>query len=319
MSNTTYGTDGLIATTLKHYIKTLEDNIFTSQVLLWILKTAGRVVNIQGGTHIVQPLLYAGANNKGSYSGADTFTTEANTGISAAEFPWRQYYGLFSIEGIERAKNQGAPAIIRLLEARLKQLEMTISEEMEAMLFGDGSGNAQKDFYGLGAIIDSSNPAWGNFGGIDRSVAANAYWKATETAVDTVMTLAHMSTLYNDVSNGKDQPTNMLTTQTLYEKYEGLVQANLRHEQTKMGDAGFQNLMFKGAPLAFSDNVTSGELLAINIKYITLNTLSGVWFKPSELAQPTNQDVFYKHLLCYGNLVASNCKRQGKATGLTAA
>ena len=90
MANTTYGTDGLIATTLKHYIKTLEDNIFTSQVLLWILKTAGRVVNIQGGTHIVQPLLYAGANNKGSYSGADTFTTLANTGISAAEFPWRQ-------------------------------------------------------------------------------------------------------------------------------------------------------------------------------------------------------------------------------------
>ena len=316
MANTAYGTDGLMATTLKHYIKTLEDNIFNSAVLLWILKTAGRVINIQGGTHIVQPLLYAGSANKGSYAGNDTFTTAANTGISAAEFPWRQFYGLFSIEGIERAKNLGAPAIIKLLEARLKQLEMTISEEMEAMLFGDGSGNAQKDFYGLAAIIDSSNPPWGNFGGIDRT--NYAYWRATETALGGALTLTAMSKLYNDVSNGKDQPTNILTTQLLYEKYEALLQTNLRHEDTKMGDAGFQNLMFKGAPMAFSDNVTAGEMLAMNVKYITLNTLSGVWFKPSELAQPTNQDVFYKHLLCYGNLVASNCARQGKLTGATA-
>lgn len=316
MSNSDYGTDGLLATTLKHYVKRLEDQIFTSQVLLWILRSAGRVVNIEGGEKIVQPLMYAKAQNKGSYAGNDTFTTLGNTGLSAAEFPWKQYYGLISIEGIELAKNKGPAALLRLLETRLKQIEMTISEEMEAMLFGDGSGNAGKDFHGLAAIIDASNPSWGNLGGIDRS--ANAYWQATETAVGGALTLALMSTAYNDVSNGKDQPTNILTTQTLYEKYESLLQTNLRHEQTEMGDAGFQNLMFKGAPMAFSDNVTSGEVLFMNIKYLELNTLSGVWFKPSDMMQPVNQDVFYKTLLCYGNLTVSNSKRQGKLTGATA-
>jgi hypothetical protein len=315
--NTDYPADGLVATTLKHYVKSLEDNVFTSRLLMWILKSAGKApVNIDGGEKIVQPLMYAKANNKGSYAGSDTFTTLANTGITAAEFPWKQYYGLISIEGIELAKNQGSAALLRLLETRMKQIELTIGEEMEAMLFGDGSGNAGKDFYGLGAIIDSSNPSWGNLGGIDRSTYD--YWQASETAHNTTLTVAVMRTKYNDVSEGADQPTNVLTTQTLHEKYEALIQANQRFTDSRMADAGFQNLMFSGAPIAFSPNVTAGEVLFLNTKYLELNSLSGTWFKPSDMMQPTNQDVYYKHLLCYGNLTVSNCKRQGKITGATA-
>lgn len=316
MANTDYGTDGLLTTTLNNYRNKLEDNVFGSKVLLWILKSAGRIENLDGGEKIVVPLMYAAAPNKGSYSGSDTFTTEANTGISAAEFPWKQYYGLFSIEGIEMAKNSGKAALLRLLDARVTQLEMTMADQIDAMLYGDGSGNAGKDFHGLGAIVDSSNPSWGNLGGIDRSTYS--YWQASESALGGSLTLAAMRTRYNTVSEGKDQPSNILTTQTLYEAYEGLLQSGVRHEDVKMGDAGFQNLMFKGAPIAWSDQVTSGEMLFLNMKYITLNTLAGVWFKPSDLKQPTNQDVFYKHLLCYGNLVVSNCSRQGKITGATA-
>lgn len=315
MANTDYGTDGLIATTLKNYRSRLEDNVFTSKPLLWILKTGGRVVDQEGGEKIVQPLMYAEAPNKGSYSGSDVFQTNDNDGISAAEFPWKQYYGLLSIEGIEIAKNKGRAALLKLLQTRVTQLEMTISEQMEAMLYGDGSGNAGKDFYGLGAIIDSSNPSWGNLGGIDRSTYT--YWQAQETDVGASnLALADMRTMYNDTSEGNDHPSNILTTQAAFEAYEGLLTSNIRYEDTAMGDAGFQNLMFKGAPITFSPNVTAGEMLFLNIKYLELSSLSGVWFKPSDLMQPTNQDVYYKNLLCYGNLTVSNCKRQGKLTGI---
>lgn len=315
MANTDYGTDGLLATTLKKYIPTLADNVFSSKPLLWILKNAGRVVNVDGGEKIVQPLMYAESPNVGSYQGSDVFTTDANTGISAAEFPFRQFYGLFSITGIERAKNSGRQALLKLLDSRAKQLEMSMSERLEAMLFGDGSGNAGKDFYGLGAIIDSSNPSWGNLGGIDRSTYS--YWSAQETAVGAAnVTLAGMATMYNDCSEGVDQPSNIIATQNGYEAYEALLTDNIRYKDTEMGDAGFQNLLFKGAPITFSPNVTAQEMLFLNVKYLELNSLASVWFKPSEMLQPTNQDAFYKHLLCYGNLTVSNCKRQGKLTGL---
>ena len=306
-----------MTTTLKAYRSTLVDNIFKSKILLWILQAAGRIENQDGGTAIVQPLMYKAAPNKGSYSGSDVFETAAPTGLTSAEFPWRQFYGLISIEGIEMAKNQGRPAIMRLLATRLKQIEMTISEELETMLWGDGSGNGQKDFYGLAAIVDSSDPAWGDFGGIDRTASTGAYWRAKETDPSTTLALTQMRTMYNDVSEGNDHPSNILTTQVLYEAYEALVAASLQVEDTKLGDAGFQNLMWKGAPIAFSSDATTGEMLFLNMQYIHLSKLSGVWFQASELQQPTNQDVMYQHLKLYGNLNASNCARQGKLVGLT--
>jgi hypothetical protein len=315
VANTDYGTDGLLATTLKKYIPTLADNVFSSKPLLWILKQGGRVVNVDGGEKIVQPLMYAEAPNVGSYQGSDVFATDANTGISAAEFPIRQFYGLFSITGIERAKNSGKQALLKLLTARAKQLEMSMSERLEAMLYGDGTGNANKDFFGLGAVIEVSNPSWGNLGGIDRDTFA--YWQAQETDENGSLVIATMATTYNNCSEGVDQPSNIISTQDAYEQYEVLLEDQVRYTDTKMGDAGFQNLLFKGAPMTFSPNVTTGEMLFLNIKYLELNSLAGVWFKPSDLLQPTNQDAFYKHLLCYGNLTVSNCSRQGKIYGIT--
>lgn len=317
MANTDYGTDGLLATTLKHYIPRLEDNVFSSKPLLWALRSAGSIDNQDGGEKLVQPLIYAEARNKGSYTGSDVFTTEQNEGISAAEFPIKQYYGLVHFTGIELAKNRGRSRLISLMEARLQQLEMTMAENIEAMLFGDGSGNAGKDFDGLGAIVDSANPSWGNLGGIDRSTYS--YWSANETALGGDLTVAALRTMYNDCSEGNDHPSIIFTTQTLFEAYEELMQDNVRHMKVDMGDAGFQNLMYKGAPVTFSDNVTSGEVLFLNLKYINLMKFSGVWFKPSDLLQPVNQDAWFKHLLCYGNMLVSNCSRQGKITGATAA
>lgn len=306
-----------MTTTLKAYRSTLVDNIFKSKILLWILQAAGRIENQDGGTKIVQPLMYAAAPNKGSYSGSDVFTTAPPTGLTSAEFPWRQFYGLISIEGIEMAQNQGRPAIMKLLATRLKQIELTISEELETMLWGDGSGNGQKDFYGLKAIVDSSDPPWGDFGGIDRTASTGAYWRAKETDASGALSLTNMRTMYNDVSEGNDHPSNILTDQERYEDYEALLAAKLQIEDTKMGDAGFQNLMFKGAPMAFSDDATSGVMLFLNMQYIFLTKLSNVWFQASELQQPTNQDVLYQHLKLYGNLNASNCARQGQLRGLT--
>ena len=315
MSNSTYGTDGLLATTLKRYAPRLEDNVFSSKPLLW---ATGAIVNEDGGEKLVEPLIYAEAPNAGSYSGTDVFATAANTGISAAEYDWRQYYGLVHFTGIELAKNQGRAKLLSLMEARMQQIELTIAENIDEMLFGDGSGNSTKDFIGLAAIISATDPSWGDLGGIDRT--ANAYWRAktkTSTVAHT-LALADMANVYNSASEGNDHPTNIFTTQTAFEAYEALLTPNLRFQDAEMGDAGFQNLMYKGAPITFdeyADVASSTEADApmwfVNFKYIKLKTLSGVWFKPSDMLQPTNQDTFYKHLLCYGNLITTNASRQG--------
>lgn len=308
MSNPNY--DALIATTLKHYIPKLADNIFQAKVLLHILQANGRIKNFTG-TQIVQPLLYAQSPNVGSFSGADTFATSDETGISAAEFPFRQFYGLLSFEGITLAKNSGKEAVLSLMDSHMAQLEMTMAESLNTMLFGDGTGNTNKDFYGLKNVV-AQNDTWG---GIDRS--ANAYWEANTDATASALTLPLMRSSYMDATEGNDQPTNILTTQAIYEGYEGLLQDNVRYENTDMGDAGFVNLMYKRAPVAFDRACTASYMYFLNVKYLTLAKLNNVWFTPSDWLQPVNQDKKFKHVLCYGNLVSSNNSRQSVLTALT--
>jgi hypothetical protein len=69
-----------------------------------------------------------------------------------------------------------------------------------------------------------------------------------------------MNNAYNTVSVGNDHPDVVLTTQTLYEKYEALLQPNLRYTDTKTADAGFQNLLFKASPVMYDVSCTSGVM-----------------------------------------------------------
>lgn len=314
MSNPTFGTDGLLATTIAHYIPRLEDQVFGQKVLLWILRQADRIKSFTGHS-IVQPLMYAEAPNVGSYADADTFDDDPNTGLSAASFPWRQFYGSVKFTGIELGKNSGREAVLSLLEARMAQLEMTMASALNVMLFSDGAGNSNKDFFGLSAIVSDADPSWGDLGGIDRPT--NAYWKAYVDAAVGAMTLAVLRTGYNTPSEGVDQPTNIITTQNIFELYEALMESNIRYTNTVMGDAGFQNLMFKGAPMVFDRDCTAEAMYFLNVKYLTLAKLNNVWFDVSDWLVPVNQDVKYKNIKLYGNLVPSNCARQGVLQGIT--
>ncbi len=333
MSNSDFGTTGLIATTIERWIPTLVEQIFTSKPLMFALKSAGAIQDEPGGTSIVQPIIYAEADNVGSYADYDVFATDPNLGISAAEFPWRQFYGLFHYSGIEAAMNSGKEAMLNLLEARGKQLRLSMAEEIERQLFDDGSDNSGKDFDGIAAIVSASDPSWGDLGGIDR---ANTYWRATEKdhAGDDGSTSGllqkNMTNVFNTVSNGSEHPNVLLGTQEALELYEAELAPLLRFEDAKFADGGFQNFLFKGVPFTFSEHAdrafTNNSIAAaedpiwfLNLDYIHLKKLASVWFKPSPPKSPVNQDAEYVSILCYGNLTTSNPSRQGVLYSVTVA
>lgn len=308
--NTAFPADGLIATTLQHYRRKLEDVIFGSKPLLWIIKNQG--IETQHGRSIVQPLLYAGISSKGSYDDDDTFVAPSRVGLTAAEFGWRHYYASIFFTGPELAQNSGKEQILSLVKARTMQAEMDVSADLNVQLFSDGTGNSNKDFVGLAAVVDDGN----TYAGIDRSDALNTFWRSTVDATAEAVGLGPMRSLYNTVSEGNDQPTNIITSQAGFEAYEALLTDNIRYEDTKMGDAGFQNLMFKAAPIVFDrDNSTGMYFLNMNhIKFVNLN---GRWFDWSDWLVPVNQDAKYKNLFLSGNLTCTNAARQGVHTGFT--
>ena len=313
MSNPNF--DQILSTTLKNHLPKLEDNVFSARPLAFFLKESGNIRTIDGGAKIVLPLIHALNNSSGSYSGVDPLTTTAAAGITAAEYDWRQFYVTITISGIEEAQNSGTEALIDLLEAKTMQAEETITEKFDIMFFADGTGNSGKDWFGLGNLV-KAHPNDTTIGGINPQ--SNAYWASNRTALGGPLTVAAMTTLFNTCSVGNDKPNVILTTQTLFEKYEALLQPQARYTDMKAADAGFQNLMFKGTPVTYDVNTVAGDVFFLNSKYLRLVGHKDVWFKPTPFVRPENVDARFAQILCYGQLTASNRKRQGVLTGATA-
>ena len=306
--------DALLSTTLANYRDKLTDNVFTARPLTYWLSDKGRIRTESGGTKIVEQLIYGQNDTVKSYSGYETLSLTPQEGISAAEYDWKQYGASIAISGIEEAKNNGEHAIVNLLEAKIMQAEESMREGFNQMFFGDGTGNSGKNWNGLGNLIESGNTV----GGIDSSAVGNEFWRSYEENTAGALTLLQMATAYNSVSVGNDHPDLILTTQTLFEKYESLLQPQLRYTDTKTAEAGFQNLLFKGAPIMYDVHAPAGTMYFINSKYLKLVGHSDKWFAQTDFVRPENQDARFALIMCYGNLVCSNRKKQGKLTAKTA-
>ena len=314
MPNANY--DTILSTTLANHMPKLVDNIFSARPFVYFLKQAGQIRTISGGSKIVLPLLYAQNGTAASYSAYDSITTTAQTGITAAEYNWKQYAATISISGIEEAQNNSEEQIINLLEAKTFQAEESITEKFDEMFItSDGTGNSNKDWLGLAKLVKDS--ASTNIGGINQ--ATDTWWAPGHKNITAgALTLAQMRTAYNTVSVGNDQPNVILTTRTLFEKYEDLLQPQERFMDSKTADGGFQNLLFKGAPIVYDNYVVAGDVYFLNTKYIRLVGHSDTWFKPTPFVRPNNQDARFAQILCYGELTISNRARQGVLTAKTA-
>lgn len=311
----------LLSTTLKKYRKTLVDNIHKSNAVFYYLKEKGNIKELDGGERIVVPLMYGKNTTAASYSGYDTLDVTPQVGIDSAEFNWKQYSVSITIDGKSERQNLGSSKIIDLLEAKTKQARMSLTEQLSTGLFSDGTGNGSKDLTGLQAMV----AATGTYGGINSLV--NTWWAAGVESTSEALGLPKMRTGFNTASmGGKDTPDLIVTTQTLYEKYEGLLTAvsasnvagsmQFRAEGTKkLGDGGFQVLEFKGTPIVWDELCPSGTMYFLNTNHMNLSVHKDANFEVSNFVKPENQDARVAQILFMGNLT---CDRRASFYKLTA-
>lgn len=307
--------DALISTTLQKYRPKLEDNIFKDLPLLFWLKEGERIERVDGGEKLVEPLLAGQNTTAGSYAGYDSLVSTPQEGITSAVYDWRQFAVTVAISGIEEAKNSGESRVISLLEAKIEQAEDTASEKFNEMFYADGTGNSSKDWLGLRALIPD-NPATGTLGGIDRSDSQNAFWRPNVESTVEALTISRMSVMYNNCSKGrqKSKVDIIPTTQTLWEKYESLLQPQLRYEDTKLADGGFQSLVYRTAPVVWDEYCQSGTMYFLVSRAVRLKVHSDKWFSPTPFEKPHGQDARYSQILSYGNFVTRASRNLGKLT-----
>ena len=333
--------DELLTSTMHNVRGTYTDNIFKKNPLLEHLLSGGRVQIKDGGYEIIEPLLYA-EGQADTYGEWDVLKVKPTDSLTAARFPWKQWFSTIIISGLDEAQNSGREQRINLLETKIKQSEMTMRKKMAKMLYGTYiSAVPANDWLSLDAVIDSVTPV----GGIDPAV--DTWWKSYEAAVGAVdaagLETAIRTAVMTTSDNGSDQVDIIITDPATYAFYESTLTPQVRYTDTDKANLGFRNLLFENVPIMWDAECPAGTMYGINSEYLGLAIHKDRNFKQSpfsaglsgSVSAPAtgNQtaggavgvttaealDARVSFITTYGNLTVRNRSKHFKLTGIAKA
>lgn len=345
-SQNTINYDSLLSTTLFNYRDKMVDNIFKSSGFLALLRERGGIEYQNGGERIAQPLMYATNSTVKSYRGYDPLDTTPQDGMTTAFYPWCELGGTIAISRLEERKNSGESAILKLLEKKIQQAEMSMKEAVNTQLIqGTVSGatfvdgNSQKDMYPLAYFLRKAKataPTTTSPGNI--SPATYSFWRhfvgdcSTQSTTNadfnvTVSTRAGLKTylyrMWNYCSRGADGsgPDIILMDQVTFETYEMALDAQKQYVDTKIAELGFDNIKLKGGVCIWDELVpdvgsgtaaiTYGTAFFLNTKFYKLVIDEQTDFITTPFVEPENQTAKVAKILFMGNSTVSNMRKLG--------
>lgn len=307
--------DSLYTTTWQHMQKTAVDNIFDATPFwFWISKKDKRRTE-QGGRWIGVPLEFRKNQTVSSFSKGDTISTQDTDPLTTATYEWKYVAGTLVRYYQDDHQNRGKAQIMSLAKAKFNNLQNSMIDKMEEDLFGDGSG---KDISGLDLLVADDGQK--TVGGIDASSADNTWWRnefndMTGEDVETEL-LGNMRTMLNDCSRGNDSPDLIVTDQASFELYEDEVMEQKHIVNKELGDAMFDNVLFKGRPVVWSPSAPTGKMYFLNSRYIEWVADQSVNFEMTPWKFAQNNVDRVAQIVVAGNLIVSNRSRQGVLLGI---
>lgn len=306
----------LAASTMEFYHKTFVDNIFKRHALLSHLKENGGVKIYPGGEKIRVPLMYRTSTTTQRFGGTDVLDLTYQDTLDAADYTYEMYNQsiVFTLE--DELKNSGEPQVMSLLEAKIKQAELSLSEAINTDLFSGAATDG--DIVGLDTIISTTT----TIGSISGS--AYSWWQGNVDSTGETLSLSDMRTIKNSCNNGNggSKVSMIVTTQTLFEKYHSLLtatyQMNPVKETQRLGDAGFTAVEFEGVPLTYDESATSGSMYFINKDNFKLGIHRDANFARKRKAEPADQHVAVEHIVFMGQTVVDRRKSLGLLSSKTA-
>lgn len=347
-TNTVYY-DSLLSTTLMAMRKTIYDNIFKDSAYLAYLRLTDAVKKQNGGERIMMPLMYGSNDTVKTVGGYEIIDTTPQDGLTSAFYEWAEIAGSISISRKEQRQNAGEGKLLNLLEAKIKQAEMSMREKLNgdlvagtvssATFVAETSSGGNTGVLPLGYFLRKNNqtdPTSSDVG----NIAGDTYsWWRHNTAVldsgtaDTgnafalsVSTYAGLKValkrMYNYCSRGSGGPPDLVVCdQVTQETYENALDTQVRYQNTKMADMGFDNIKLRGATMVWDEVVpdidsgtaaiTKGTAFFINTNFYNLIIDSETDIVTTPFIEPENQTAKTAKILFMGNAAVSNMRKLG--------
>lgn len=302
--------DQISAVTQKHYIPRLTDNIFDSDPLWSRAKEKGWYTAVDGGTEIVQPLMYATTTAAGPYAPTDTLDTTDNDQFTAASYSWRYYYANITVTRADELKNSGDAQILNFVKQKTQAAEMTLKDSLQDGLYSAGTDATA--IGGLRLCIDAGNTV----GGIAQG--SYSWWQAGEDSSTVTASLSAFQTAFNLRSINGKTPTVAVGTRTVYNLFYNLLTPQQRFVDAKTANAGFQSIMINGIPLIASAKCPSSHLFLLNEEFMHLYYHPKEQFRFEPFAKPINQALQCAKVFFAGNFGISNARMHHKFSALAA-
>lgn len=240
--------------------------------------------------------------------------------FDSAQYEWKEHAGTITYSVIQEWKSSGEGAKFDLIGSLVENGIKSHKDDINEAMFADGTGNSSKDIHGLKLLVPATNT--NTVGAINRNTFT--FWRnqaATSSGSSYSLLRGSMRTMYNNCSLGvaAEHPTVGVTTQTVFEAYEGLLTANERFTDKSSGEGAFKNevLKFKGMQLSFDEECLAGAMYFLNPKYIYLMVASDVFMKLGKELEPVNQNIRVRKVHSILNFVVSQSRRLGIISSIT--
>ena len=244
------------------------------------------------------------------------------------------------------AANNTPAKVLDLTEVEMMSRAQDLADSIGDQLYSDGTGNANKDFLGLGVIVDDTAA----IGGLSRSTYSTL--ASTNTSSGGTLSLYKIRTLTNAISDATVIPDQCYTDYSTQALFEQLLQPQEKiNKEVNLapnfkGYTGFDAIVFAGIQIIPDRKCTAGTMFMLNTNFLNFYGLrvfdkDGIVGKPVKIGgklftgnqydeaenlgffwtgwiKSTNQLAYNSFMVVGGNVVTDNPRRHGKLTGITA-
>lgn len=278
-----------------------------STVLSAFLMEKKRIVFEDGGREITNPLIVGRNPNIQSYSYYDELPVAQTNEFNKVRYGFARVAGTVIVSQQEEDENMGEQAVVKIVDAKLETLRISIKERFSDYMYGLGQG---KDPNGLGLLIPD-DPTTGVVGGIDR--ATNAFWRTSSYQMNGTMNMNNISKTLRGVfldakAAEEGRFDGIIVGRNIFDMYADFLEsksslaAQTTQALTGKADFGFDELYFQNTRMMYDPNCPDDKAYFINTKYLRLHVMRHVNMKVAKLEAPWVMDASGSRITWEGQL-----------------
>lgn len=278
--------------TQKYIMPILGDNWALPSPTFWALTRLGKKM---GGGELVYPLTTLEETTGGAYFGDQLLNTSVIDSIQPADQLWRHYYQTVAIPVTDIILNRGGTSPLDVVKVKFQISSASLLQKLVRALWHTAPQNTSLDVDDIDSWVGQTTNV---IGGIDRSQAANAFWKpaANVSGGNAALSTSVAENAYQSVVYGYDEPDILIMDNTRYANFKNNFFTNIRftneYQDAEAVQMGFRyHFMFNNCVVIPDRNAPANAGYILNSRYVfpVFNEMD--YFNVDPFIKPSNQRV----------------------------